>query len=138
MVLTPQRGYCNYIMFKDTSLLPHEILISFYSLGVKNFDSIIKSDKDLAIDFELDEIVESLLGEPPLRGGRAYLLTRIIIDISERDSRAVLFKPSKYRRKRAVFLNHCIQKIMISKEIRYENTIHDVVLDNERLCLTMR
>ena len=61
MVLTPQRGYCNYIMFKDTSPLPHEIFISFYSLGVKNFDSIIKSDKDLAIDFELDEMVDNLL-----------------------------------------------------------------------------
>ena len=90
-------------------------------------------------------------------------MTCLIIEISERDSKAIdildengnnqykksyeiididaipeISNPCKYKIKRAVFLNHCIQKIMISKEIRYENTIHDVVLDNERLCLTMR
>ena len=60
------------------------------------------------------------------------------MDISERYSKASIFKPSKHRRKRVVFLNHCIDKIMISKEIRYENTIHDAILDLNRSCLTMK
>ena len=55
-------------MFKDTSFLPHERCISLSSLGSKIFDSIIKSDKGLAVDFEFDEIIDSLLGEFPLRG----------------------------------------------------------------------
>ena len=68
MVLTRQRGYCNYIIFKKTSSLLHERFMSLSSLGVKLFDSIIKSDKGLAVDYELDEIVDSLLDELPLRG----------------------------------------------------------------------
>ena len=108
-------------------------------------------------------MVESLLGEFPLRGWRTYLLTCLIMEISERDSEAIQildmdvdtqskesqeindidatpekFKPSKYKIKRAVFLNHCIKKIMISKEIRCENKIHDVILELDRSCLTMK
>ena len=138
MVLTRQRGYCNYIIFKKTSLLLHERFMSLSSLGVKLFDSIIKSDKGLAVDYELDEIVESLLDELPLRGWRTYLLTCLIIDISERGSKAAICKPSKHKRKRAVFLNHCIDQIIVSKEIRYENIIHDVLLELDRSCLTMK
>ena len=63
MVLTGQRGYCNFIMSKDTSLLPHERFISLSRLGGKLFDSIIKSGIDLAVDYEFDEMVESLLDE---------------------------------------------------------------------------
>ena len=76
-------------MFKNKSLLPHERFISLSSLGRKIFDSIIKSGKGLAVDYEFDEMVESLLGESPLRGWRTYLLTSIIMDISERDSEAI-------------------------------------------------
>ena len=60
------------------------------------------------------------------------------MEISERGLKSAIFKPSKHKRKRAVFLDHCIEKIMISKEIHFENTIHDVLLDLDRLCLTMR
>ena len=90
MVLTRKRGYCNYIMSTDTSLLPHERFISLSSLDCKLFDSIIKSGKCLAIDFELDEMVDSLLGKFPLRGWRTYLLICLIIYISERDSKAAI------------------------------------------------
>ena len=62
-------------MFKNTSLLPHDRLISFPSLGDKSFDLIIKLGKGLAADFEFDEMVESLLGEFELRGCQTYLLT---------------------------------------------------------------
>ena len=62
MVLTQQRGYCNNIMFKDTSLLTHDIFISLSGLGSKLFDSIIMLGKGLAVDYEFDKIVESLLG----------------------------------------------------------------------------
>ena len=89
MVIIGQRGYCNYIMFKDTSLLPHERFISLSSLGGNIFDSIIKSGKGLAVDFEFDEMLESLLGEFPLRGWRTYLLICLIIETSERDSEAI-------------------------------------------------
>ena len=65
MVTTGQGGYCNYIMFKDTSLLTHDIFISLSGLGSKLFDSIIKSGKGLAVDYEFDEMVESLRGEFP-------------------------------------------------------------------------
>ena len=115
MVITRQHRYCNYIMFKDTSFLPHERCISLSSLGSKIFDSIIKSDKGLAVDFEFDKMVESLLDEFPLHDWRTYLLTRLIMKFSEKDSRAALFDPFKYKRKRAVFLAHCIKKVMISK-----------------------
>jgi len=138
MILTQQRGYCKYIMFKDTSLLPHDRFMSLSSLGGKIFDSIIKSGKGLAVDYEFDEMAESLLGEFSLRGWQTYLLTRLIMNISEIYSKAAIFKPSKYKSKRAVFLNHYIEKIMISKEIRYENTIHDVILELDRSCLTMK
>ena len=84
MVLTQQRGYCNYIMFKDTPLLPHDRFMSLSSIGCKIFDSIIKLCKGLAVDYEFDKIVESLLGEFPLRGWRTYLLKRLIMNISER------------------------------------------------------
>ena len=67
MVKTRPRRYCNFIMFKDTSLLPYEIFISLPSLGVKTFDSIVKSGKGLSVDFEFDEMVDSLLGEFMLR-----------------------------------------------------------------------
>ena len=67
MILTRQRGYYNFIMIKDTSLLPHERLISLSSVGGRIFDSIINSSKGLAVDYEFDEMVESLLGEFPLR-----------------------------------------------------------------------
>ena len=65
MVLSGQRGYCNNIMFKDKSLLPHERFISLSSRGGKLSDSIIKSGEGLAVDYECDEMVESLLGEFP-------------------------------------------------------------------------
>ena len=70
MVKTRSHRYCNFIMFKDTSLLPHERFIHLPSLGVKIFDSIIKSGKGLAVDFEFefDEMAESILGEFALRG----------------------------------------------------------------------
>ena len=96
MVLTGQRGYCNFIMSKDTSLLPHERFISRLSLEGKLFDSIIKSGKGLAVDYEFEKMVESILGEFPLRGWRTYLLTCLIMAMSERGSTAVIFKPSKY------------------------------------------
>jgi len=83
-------------------------------------------------------MVESLLGEFPLRGWRTYLLTCLIMEISERSSKAAIFKPSKYKRKRAVFLNHCIKTKILSEEIRYENTIHDVIFELNRSCLTMK
>ena len=64
MVLTGQRGYCNFIMSKDTSLLPYERFISLSRLGGKLFDSILKSGMALlAVDYEFDEMVESLLDE---------------------------------------------------------------------------
>ena len=66
MVNTQSRSYCNFIIFKNTSLLPHETLTRLPSLGGKIFESIIKSGKGLAVDFEFDEMVESLLGEFPL------------------------------------------------------------------------
>ena len=83
-------------------------------------------------------MVESLLGEFPLCGWRTYLLTCVIMEISERGSKSAIFKPSKNKRKRSDFLNNCIQNIMISKEIRYENTIHDIFLELDRSCLTMK
>jgi len=138
MVITQHRGYCNFVMSKDMSLLPHERFISRSSLGGKLFDSIIKSGKGLAVDYEFDEMVESLFVEFPLRGWRTYLLTCLIMEISERGSKSAIFKPSKYKRKTVVFLGHCIKIIMISKEIRYENTIHDVILELDRSCLTMK
>ena len=70
-------------MIKDKSLLPHERFISLSSLGGDIFDSIIKSGEGLAVDYEFDEMVESLLGEFPLRGWRTYLLTCLIMEISE-------------------------------------------------------
>ena len=76
-------------MSKDTSLSPHERFISLYSLGGKLCDSIIKSGKGLAVDFEFDEMLESLLGEFPLRGWRTDLLIYLIIETSERDSEAI-------------------------------------------------
>ena len=160
MVNTRSRSYCNFIMFKDTSLLPHERFISLPSLLGKIFDLIVESGKGLAVDFELYEMVETLLGEFPLRGWRTYLLTCLIMEISEKDSKATeildedvdtRYKEShviididtisdnlfsyKYKRKRAVFLNHCIEKIMKSKQIRFENIKKDVLLDIERLHL---
>ena len=120
MLITQQRGYCNFIMSKDTSFLPHERFMSLSSLGGKPFDSIIKSRKCLAVDYEFDEMVESLLGELSLRGWTTYLLTCLIMEITERGSKAEIFKPSKYKRKRAIFLDHCIKKIIISKEIRFK------------------
>ena len=128
MGLAGQRGYCNYIMSYDASFLPHKRFISLSSLGVKLFDSILKSGKGLAVDYELDEIVKSQLYEFQLRMWRSYLLTCLIMEISERGSKSAIIKPSKHKIKGAVFLDHCIKKIMISKEIRYENTIHDVLL----------
>ena len=83
-------------------------------------------------------MIDSLFGELSLCGWQIYLLTCLIIEISERSSKVAIFKPSKYKIKRAVFLNHCIEKIMISKEIRYENTIYDVLLEIDRSCLTMK
>ena len=74
----------------NLSLLPHERFISLSSLGGKLFDSIIKSDKGLAVDFEFDEMVENLLDEFPLRGCRTYLLTCLIIEISERGSKSAI------------------------------------------------
>ena len=68
MVKTRSHRYCNFIMFKNTSILPHERFIHLPSLGVKIFDSIIKSGKGLAVDFEFDEMIKSLLGEFALRG----------------------------------------------------------------------
>ena len=74
-------------MIKNTSLLPHERFISLPSLWGKIFDSIIKSGNGLAVDFEFDEMIESLVGEFPLRGWRTYLLTCLIMEISERYSK---------------------------------------------------
>ena len=37
--------------------------------------------------------------------------------------------PCKYKRKRAVLLNHCIEKTMKSKQIRFENIKKDVLLE---------
>ena len=83
-------------------------------------------------------MVESLLGEFPLRYWRTYLLTCLIMEISDRDPKSAFFKLFKYKRKRVVSLDHCIEKIMISKEIRYENTIHDVLLESDQSCPTMK
>ena len=68
-------------MITDSSLLPHGRFISSSSLGGKIFDSIIKSGKGLAVDFEFDEMVDSLLGEFPVRGWRTYLLIATIVFI---------------------------------------------------------
>ena len=120
MVLTRQRGYCNLIMSKDASLLPHERFISLSSLGRKGFDSIIKSGNVLAVDYEFDEMVKSLLDEFPLRGWQTYLLTCLIMEISERDSKSAIFKPSKYK-KTSYFLkslhrkNNDIERNMLRK-----------------------
>ena len=76
-------------MFKNKSLLPLERFISLSSLGGKIFDSIIKLCKGLAVDYEFDEMLESLLGKSPLRGWRTYLFTCLIMEISERDSEAI-------------------------------------------------
>ena len=108
-------------------------------------------------------MVESLLGEFPLRSCQTYLLTYLIMDISERDSKAIeildenadtqskesheiididaipeFLKPSKYKRRRAGFLNHYIEKIMESKQIRFENTNQEVFLKIECLYLTIK
>jgi len=42
-----------------------------------------------------------------------------IIDI---DAIYIIFIPYQYKRKRAVFLNHCIEKIIESKQIYFEKT----------------
>ena len=68
MVITQERGYCNFIIFKNTSLSPHDRFISISSLGCKLFDSITKSGRGLAVDYAFDEMVGSLLGEFPLCG----------------------------------------------------------------------
>ena len=57
-----------------------------------------------------------------------------IIDI---DAIPEMSNPCKYKRKRAVLLNHCIGKTMKSKQIRFENTKQEVILEIKRLSLTM-
>ena len=58
-----------------------------------------------------------------------------MIDI---DSTPEFFNTSQNKRKRAVSLNHCIEKIMISKEIHCENRRQEVLVEIEHLRLTMR
>ena len=90
------------------------------------------------------------------------MLTCLIIEISERDSKAIdildengntqckesyeiididaipeISNPCKYKRKRALFLNHSIEKIMESKQIHFENSKQGVILEIELLSLTM-
>ena len=49
----------------------------------------MKSDNCLAGDFEFDKMVESLLGEFPLRDWETYLLTSLTMSFFERDSKAI-------------------------------------------------
>jgi len=66
MVQNRSRIYSTYILILDKSLLFHERFISRRSLGVEIADSIIASNKGIAIDDAYDEMISELLDEFPI------------------------------------------------------------------------
>ena len=68
MVRTRSRIYSTYIIILDKSLLIHERFVIRRSLGEKIADSIISSNKGIAIDAAYDEMISELLNEFPILG----------------------------------------------------------------------
>ena len=89
MARTRSRIYSTYILLLDKSLLFHERFISRRSLGEKIADSIISSNKGIAIDAAYDEMISELLDEIPILIWRTYLLNCLNDDIVIKNNSAV-------------------------------------------------
>ena len=89
MAQTRSRIYSTYILLLDTSLLFHERFVSHRSLGGEIADSIISSNKGIAIDAAYDEMISELLDEFPILGWRTYLLNCLNDEIVREKNSAV-------------------------------------------------
>ena len=85
MIRTRSRIYSTYIIFLDKLLLFHERFISRRSLGKEIDDSIIASNKGIAIDAAYDEIISELLDEFPILGCRKSLINCLNDEIVDKD-----------------------------------------------------
>ena len=89
MVRTRSRIYSTYIIILDKSLLIHERFVIRRSLGEKIADSIISSNKGIAIDAAYDEMISELLNEFPILVWRTYILNCLNDEIVEKNNSAV-------------------------------------------------
>ena len=90
MVPIRSRIYSKFILLSDTSLLFHERFIRCRSLGEIIADSIIASNKGIAIDPAYDEMIIDLLDEFPIPGWRKCLLTCLNDEIVDKKNSAVI------------------------------------------------